>query len=130
MTIHKLTSGTGYTYLTRQVAGGDVQRQRGQSAADYYTAKGNPPGIWVGSGAPLLDLAGQTVTEEQMKHLYGLGQHPNATRIIAAYLEANVTADMDKEQREKVVAAAVKSATLGRPFPEYRRNSARRSSNR
>ena len=120
MTIHKLTSGTGYTYLTRQVAGGDVQRQRGQSAADYYTAKGNPPGIWVGSGAPLLDLAGQTVAEEQMRHLYGLGQHPDATRIIAAYLEANVTADMDKEQREKVVAAAVKSATLGRPFPEYK----------
>ncbi|MFC1407132.1 MULTISPECIES: MobF family relaxase [Streptacidiphilus] len=120
MTIHKLTSGTGYTYLTRQVAGGDVQRQRGQSAADYYTAKGNPPGVWVGSGAPLLDLAGQTVTEEQMKHLYGLGQHPDASRIIAAYLEANVTADMGKEQREKVVAAAVKSATLGRPFPEYK----------
>jgi len=120
MTIHKLTSGTGYTYLTRQVAGGDVQRQRGQSAADYYTAKGNPPGIWVGTGTPLLDLAGQTVTEEQMKHLYGLGQHPDANRIIAAYLEANVTASMDKEQREKVVAAAVKSATLGRAFPEYK----------
>lgn len=120
MTIHKLTSGTGYTYLTRQVAGGDVQRERGQSAADYYTAKGNPPGIWVGSGAPLLDLAGQTVTEEQMKHLYGLGQHPDASRIIAAYLEANVTAGMDKEQREKVVVAAVKSATLGRLFPEYK----------
>jgi len=120
MTIHKLTSGTGYTYLTRQVAGGDVQRQRGQSAADYYTAKGNPPGIWVGTGAPLLDLAGQTVTEEQMKHLYGLGQHPDAQRIIAAYLEANVTTSMDKEQREKVVAAAVKSATLGRAFPEYK----------
>lgn len=120
MTIHKLTSGTGYTYLTRQVAGGDVQRQRGQLAADYYTAKGNPPGVWVGSGAPLLDLAGQTVTEEQMKHLYGLGQHPDASRIIAAYLEAHVTADMSKEQRERAVAAAVKSATLGRPFPEYK----------
>jgi hypothetical protein len=44
MTIHKLTAGDGYTYLTRLVAGGDVQRERGQSAAEYYTAKGNPPG--------------------------------------------------------------------------------------
>ncbi|WP_034087934.1 MobF family relaxase [Streptacidiphilus albus] len=120
MTIHKLTSGTGYTYLTRQVAGGDVQRQRGQSAADYYTAKGNPAGIWVGAGAPLLDLDGQTVTEAQMKHLFGLGQHPDAERMIAAYLEENVTAGMGEEQREKVVAAAVKSATLGRGFPEYK----------
>ncbi|MEY9937610.1 MobF family relaxase [Streptacidiphilus sp. MAP5-3] len=120
MTIHKLTSGAGYTYLTRQVAGGDVQRQRGQAAADYYTAKGNPPGVWMGRGAPLLDLAGQTVTEDQMKHLYGLGQHPNAQRIIAAYLAEHVTAGMDEAQRTKVAAAAVKAATLGRPFPEYK----------
>jgi hypothetical protein len=66
MTIHKLTAGDGYTYLTRQVAGGDVQRERGQSAAEYYTAKGNPPGMWAGRGAPLLGLEGEFVTEQQM----------------------------------------------------------------
>jgi hypothetical protein len=27
MTIHKLTAGDGYTYLTRQVAGADVPRE-------------------------------------------------------------------------------------------------------
>ncbi|MEY9938601.1 MobF family relaxase [Streptacidiphilus sp. MAP5-3] len=120
MTIHKLTSGTGYTYLTRQVAGGDVQRQRGQSAAEYYTQKGNPPGIWLGRGAPLLGLDGATVTEEQMKLLYGLGQHPEAERIIAEHLAANVRADMDDEQLKAVRAAAIKTATLGRAFPEYK----------
>jgi len=41
MTIHKLTAGDGYTYLTRQVAGGDVTRESGQDAAGYYTAGGN-----------------------------------------------------------------------------------------
>ena len=56
MTIHKLTAGDGYTYLTRHVAGGDVPRERGQDAADYYTAEGNPPGRWIGSGAALLSL--------------------------------------------------------------------------
>ncbi len=120
MTIHKLTSGTGYTYLTRQVAGGDVQRQRGQSAADYYTAKGNPPGRWMGRGTGLLALDGQTVTENQMRHLFGLGQHPEADRIITAYLQEHVRAGMSDEQLDAVRAAAIKAATLGRPFPQYK----------
>ena len=56
MTLHKLTAGDGYTYLTRQVASAD-QRRAGQSLADYYAATGNPPGRWVGAGAarPRLD---------------------------------------------------------------------------
>ncbi|MFF2075450.1 MobF family relaxase [Kitasatospora sp. NPDC058162] len=119
MTIHKLTAGNGYTYLTRQVAGGDVQRQRGQSAEEYYTQKGNPAGVWLGRGAPLLELDGTTVTEQQMKHLFGLGQHPDAQRIIAEHLAANVRADMDDKQLKAVQAAAIKAATLGRKYPEY-----------
>ncbi|ROR37195.1 MobF family relaxase [Kitasatospora cineracea] len=119
MTIHKLTAGNGYTYLTRQVAGGDVQRQRGQSAEEYYTQKGNPAGVWLGRGAPLLGLDGTTVTEQQMKHLFGLGQHPDAERIIAEHLAANVRADMDDDQLKAVQAAAIKAATLGRKYPEY-----------
>lgn len=119
MTIHKLTAGEGYTYLTRQVAGGDVQRARGQQAADYYTAKGNPPGMWMGRGAPLLGLADQTVTEAQMKALFGLGQHPDADRIIADYLAEHVRAGMSEAQREVVQAAAIKAAALGRRFPSY-----------
>ncbi|WP_405018078.1 relaxase domain-containing protein [Kitasatospora sp. NBC_00070] len=119
MTIHKLTAGNGYTYLTRQVAGGDVQRQRGQSAEEYYTQKGNPAGVWLGRGAPLLGLDGTTVTEQQMKHLFGMGQHPDAERIIAEHLATGVRADMDDEQLKAVQAAAIKAATLGRKYPEY-----------
>ncbi|MFJ6616201.1 MobF family relaxase [Kitasatospora sp. NPDC091335] len=119
MTIHKLTAGNGYTYLTRQVAGGDVQRQRGQSAEEYYTQKGNPAGVWLGRGAPLLELDGTTVTEQQMKHLFGLGQHPDAQGIIDEHLAANVRADMDDDQLQAVRAAAIKAATLGRKYPEY-----------
>ncbi|MGW2395396.1 MobF family relaxase [Kitasatospora sp. NPDC001664] len=119
MTIHKLTAGNGYTYLTRQVAGGDVQRQRGQSAEEYYTQKGNPAGVWLGRGAPLLGLDGTTVTEQQMKHLFGLGQHPDAERLIAEHLAANVRADMDEDQLKAVQVAAIKAATLGRKYPEY-----------
>ncbi len=57
MTLHKLSVGDGYTYLTRHVAGGDTTRTTDQTAADYYTARGNPPGhgadaAWTRSGCP------------------------------------------------------------------------------
>ena len=58
MTVHKLTAGDGYTYLTRQVASADEQRAPGQSLADYYTARGNPPGVWLGGGAATLGVDG------------------------------------------------------------------------
>jgi conjugative relaxase-like TrwC/TraI family protein len=118
MTIHKLVDG--YTYLTRNIAGGDVQRQRGQGAADYYTAKGNPPGMWLGRGAHLLDLDGQQVNEEQMKALFGLGQHPNAEAIIAAYLSEHVHGTLTDAQLKAVQEAALKAASLGRRFPQYK----------
>jgi conjugative relaxase-like TrwC/TraI family protein len=119
MTIHKVTAGDGYTYLTRHIAGGDVQRARGQDASDYYTANGNPVGYWIGRGAPLLDLAGQQVTEEQMRQLFGAGMHPNAQVIIAEYLAKHVTADMTDAQLARVRTEAIRAASLGNPFPQY-----------
>ena len=77
MTIAKITAGDGYTYLTRHVAHGDAGVAGARDAAAYYTAQGNPPGGWTGRGAPLLGLAGREVTEEQMKALFGLGEHPD-----------------------------------------------------
>ncbi|MFI5955373.1 MobF family relaxase [Cryptosporangium sp. NPDC051539] len=119
MTIHKLTAGDGYTYLTRHVAGGDVDQKRGQSAAEYYTAEGNPPGRWIGHGAPLLGLAGQPVTEAQMRALFGLGMHPDADRITAAYLAAHLQPGMSKAQVSRAEERARRAATLGRSFPEF-----------
>ncbi|HTJ68788.1 MAG TPA: MobF family relaxase [Actinospica sp.] len=119
MTIHKLTAGTGYTYLTRQVAGGDVQRERGQSAADYYTAKGNPPGVWAGRGAPLLGLERQQVTEQQMFYLFGLGMHPDAERLADEYVQAHLDSLKPGRDALPLVRRAYASAALGRAFPVY-----------
>jgi hypothetical protein len=100
MTVHKLTAGDGYTYLTRQVASCDEVRPQGQSLADYYAARGNPPGVWLGKGTGQLGVRGQQVSEAQMRALFGAGLHPDT---------------------EAMLAAGVTNAQtrLGRPFPAY-----------
>ena len=120
MTLHKLTAGDGYLYLTRQVAGADVPRERGQDAAAYYTAQGNPPGMWMGAGCEVLGLSGK-VSEAQMRALFGVGQHPDAERIIRDYLRDHVRPGMSEAEFDNVVARAEKAARLGRPFASYRR---------
>ena len=44
MTLHKLSAGTGYEYLTRQVAALDSTEKGATPLADYYSAKGESPG--------------------------------------------------------------------------------------
>ncbi len=80
MTIAKITAGDGYTYLTRHVANGDAGTEGRRSATAYYTAQGNPPGHWTGRGVHLIGLDGQQVTEEQMRALFGQGEHPERRR--------------------------------------------------
>ncbi|MDP9092590.1 MAG: relaxase domain-containing protein, partial [Actinomycetota bacterium] len=88
MSLHKLSAGDGYTYLTRQVAAADDTHRGRGSLGEYYEQKGESPGVWLGSG--LGSLAGElpgtvvagTVTEEQMCALFGLGRHPNDRAII------------------------------------------------
>ena len=100
MTLHKLTAGDGYLYLVRQVAAADSTERGRSTLADYYSAKGEAPGQWMGRGlAALSDTgrcevsaqareqiwtveAGSGVSEEQMRALYGEGLHPNADRIM------------------------------------------------
>ncbi len=53
----------GHTYLTRQVASADERRPAGQALADYYTARGNPSGVWMGSGSATLGQSGTEVSE-------------------------------------------------------------------
>jgi conjugative relaxase-like TrwC/TraI family protein len=105
MTVHVLHASDGYTYLTRQVASGDVPRRRGEALTDYYTAGGNPPGRWIGSGRAAMGVDGQ-VSEAQMRALFGAGLHPDAQARIAAA----VAAGQSREQAEV-------SGRLGRPFP-------------
>lgn len=81
MSLHKLTAGSGYDYLTRQVAALDATDKGHVGLASYYTEKGETPGVWVGSGMAGIDGldAGNVVTAEQMQNLFGAGHHPLAT---------------------------------------------------
>ena len=104
MGVHKLSAGSGYTYLTQQVAAHDAT-DRPASLEAYYSEKGESPGVWVGAGVDAFGLAGTAVSEAQMKALFGEGIHPDADRIQAEMTAAGATA--------KAIAAAVK---LGREF--------------
>jgi hypothetical protein len=48
--------------------------------ASYYTERGESPGVWIGSGMDGIDglAAGDPVTAEQMRALFGCGLHPLA----------------------------------------------------
>lgn len=108
MTAHVLSAGGGYTYLTQQVASGDVPRGRGMSLTDYYMQHGNPPGQWVGSGLEQLGVSGQ-VLEKQMKSLFGQGRHPDADRLEVEALARGLS----KQDAEG-------AGRLGRAFPQFK----------
>ena len=79
MSLHKLSAGSGYTYLTRQVAAGDVTARGRGSLGAYYEQRGESPGVWLGAGLTSLEggpRAGDPVTEAQMLALFGRGHHP------------------------------------------------------
>ena len=80
MSMHKLTAGSGYDYLTCQVAALDATDKGHVGLASYYTERGESPGVWVGSGLDGIDglSAGDPVTAEQMRNLFGHGMHPLA----------------------------------------------------
>jgi hypothetical protein len=44
MSIHKLSAGSGYDYLTRQVAALDATEKGHVGLASYYTERGETPG--------------------------------------------------------------------------------------
>jgi conjugative relaxase-like TrwC/TraI family protein len=67
-TVGKITSGSGYEYLTASVA---------RDRHDYYTGTGESPGVWAGSGIDALGLAGE-VDPEDMKYLYGMFVDPRS----------------------------------------------------
>jgi conjugative relaxase-like TrwC/TraI family protein len=80
MSLHKLTAGAGYDYLTRQVAALDSTEKGHTGLASYYTERGESPGVWIGSGLGGIGglTAGDPVTAEQMRALFGCGLHPLA----------------------------------------------------
>ena len=122
-TLHKLTAGDGYLYLIRQVAASDSTERGRNTLSEYYSAKGESPGRWVGTGlASLSDTGardvsdtalqeiwtvpeGSEVHEQQMAALFGEGLHPNAVDI------TNYTLGRGAQP-----AVAIEAAHLGRRF--------------
>jgi hypothetical protein len=86
MSMHKLTAGSGYDYLTKKVARNDATVPGVTPLADYYDEKGEAPGVWVGSGLAGIEglNEGDTVTAEQMTFLFGQGEHPLAAEKVVA----------------------------------------------
>lgn len=82
MSMHKLTVGDGYTYLTRHVAAGDAGLEQGASLTAYYEQTGNPAGRWYGEGLAVLgDMTrrlhtGDVVTEAAMTAVFRDGVDP------------------------------------------------------
>jgi len=111
MTLHKLTAGDGYTYLTRQVAAQDATARGYGSLGEYYAQRGEAPGVWLGrglsSGAAVVPdyPLGEVVTEAQMVALFGAGRHPNAEEIGRVLSAAGASA-----------AEADRASRLGSPF--------------
>jgi conjugative relaxase-like TrwC/TraI family protein len=110
MSIHKLSAGSGYDYLTRQVAALDATEKGHVGLASYYTERGESPGRWVGSGMAGIDglNAGDAVTAEQMRSLFGAGMHPLATQRLEQ-LDATELTDTN----------ARAATQLGLPFKVY-----------
>jgi len=83
MSMHKLTAGDGYRYLTRHVAAGDAGLGAGDSLTGYYEQSGNPPGRWYGHGLAGLGaesiarlVPGDLVSEEAMAAVFAHGMDP------------------------------------------------------
>lgn len=116
--LHKLSAGDGYTYLTRQVAASDSTELGGQSLADYYSAKGESPGLWRGQGLSDLGLLaeGEQVTEAHMRALFGEGRHPCADAIEANTTRAAVARGATAKQAQREALEATK---LGARFGSY-----------
>src|SRR4029453_810087 len=93
MSIHKLSAGSGYDHLTRQVAALDATEKGHLGLASYYTERGETPGTWIGSGLAGLEGpdAEGAVTARQRRALFGAGLHPLATERLQQLAAADLT---------------------------------------
>jgi DNA primase catalytic core len=117
MSLHKLTAGSGYDYLTRQVAVMDATEKGHTGLASYYTEKGETPGVWVGSGMQGIEGldAGDVVTADHMQSLFGSGHHPLATQRTKE-LDLRIGRDGVDRPTEADYKSAVR---LGTPYKVY-----------
>ncbi|WP_051021554.1 MobF family relaxase [Nocardia araoensis] len=116
-TIHKVVAGNGYHYYLRNVAAHDATSRGRDSLADYYSAHGEAPGVWHGTGLGAFGISdGAEVTEEQMKSLFGLGRHPNAELVEAEVYDEQIHLGA---KHKDAARAADKTSRLGNPYRIY-----------
>lgn len=116
-TIHKVVAGNGYQYYLRNVAANDNSDRGRASLSDYYSAHGEAPGRWHGTGLATLSIGvGAEVTEAQMKSLFGLGRHPDADDIEAREYHKQLALGAKPADAAR---AADKASRLGNPFRVY-----------
>ena len=77
MSLHKLTAGSGYDYLTRQVAALDSTERGYTGLASYYSERGETPGVWVGAGCDEIRPVGLTFSYLMQKPVHFLPAHIN-----------------------------------------------------
>ena len=94
-------------YLTRQVAALDATDKGHVGLAAYYAERGESPGVWIGAGMDGIDGvdAGDPVTAEQMRNLFGCGLHPLADARAQQFEGSDLTPDTIE-----------KTMRLGTPF--------------
>ncbi|WP_433206716.1 MobF family relaxase [Nocardia sp. CA-107356] len=127
-TLHKITAGDGYEYYTRHVAAHDGSRGR-EPLSDYYSAHGESPGRWLGTGLHGLTVfyrdrrlkcsrvkAGDIVTETQMKALFGEGRHPQADAIEDTIVAHELGRGAKRKDAKR---ATTQASRLGSPFRIY-----------
>src|SRR3954454_7084334 len=117
MSLHKLTAGSGYDYLTRQVAAMDATDKGHTGLASYYTEKGETPSVWVGSGLEGIEGldADAGATADHMQSLFGSGHHPLATQRTKE-LDLRIGRDEAGRPTEADYKTAVR---LGTPYKVY-----------
>ncbi|MFI1236812.1 MobF family relaxase [Nocardia salmonicida] len=120
-TIHTVSAGNGYQYYLRNIAANDTTARGRSSLADYYSAHGEAPGRWQGSGLTALGIdPGAEVTESQMKSLFGMGIHPNAEQIEDQVYAHQITLGANDREATR---AAEKASKLGNKFAVYEAHS-------
>src|SRR5215469_16228811 len=88
--------------------GFDVDYYLDQVGADYYlNAAGEPPGIWGGSAAPGLGLAGQ-VDPDVMRALYHHDIAPDGTPLMTSQRGPRYAAKRTYAQVQEVIARRVR----------------------
>lgn len=105
------------------------------SLADHYGLRGESPGQWVGSGLVGIEglQPGDIVTAEQMRSLFGVGEHPLAAERLAALGPVFTDRDLREATRLGQRFAVYTDSTeftdeVGRRIVEWNRASGRSGS--